>query len=170
MKLTQTTQNLHCQGEPNACVPNAKLYSTASRNHLRWASRWFRPPMHRFRVNYTSMLISKTLVDPTRSPPDPTQAPMDPTQPPNASQWNISFRNSNSSHWMYTLSCLFNSIFVLIANANADSSDMWALVGSEKVFRYQHVGIGNLKSARWGSEPTRDPQSEWFHVEVEYRL
>ena len=64
----------------------------------------------------------------------------------------------------------FNSIFVLIANANADSSEMWALVGSEKVFRYQHVGIGNLKSARWGSKPTRDPQSEWFHVAVEYRL
>ena len=30
------------------------------------------------------------------------------------------------------------------------------------VFRYQHVGIGNAKSLRWGSKPTRGPNASAF--------
>ena len=30
------------------------------------------------------------------------------------------------------------------------------------VFRYQHVGIGNAKSLRWGSNPTRGPNASGF--------
>ena len=36
------------------------------------------------------------------------------------------------------------------------------------VFRYRHVGIGNAKSLRWGSNAR--PQRQWFCVAVEYRL
>ena len=34
---------------------------------------------------------------------------------------------------------------------------------SRWLFRYQHVGIGNMKI-------NERPQHEWFHVAVEYRL
>ena len=30
------------------------------------------------------------------------------------------------------------------------------------VFRYQHVGIGNVKLWRWGSKPTRGPNANGF--------
>ena len=40
-------------------------------------------------------------------------------------------------------------------------------VGSASIFRYQHVGIINAKSSRWGSKPI---QGERDRVLVEYRL
>ena len=33
-------------------------------------------------------------------------------------------------------------------------------VGSVKVFRYQHVCIGNVKSSRWGCFPTPDSNAK----------
>ena len=30
------------------------------KNHLRWSSRWLRPPMPQFPVGYTHMLVSKS--------------------------------------------------------------------------------------------------------------
>ena len=41
----------------------------------------------------------------------------------------------------------------------------WALlacIGSARLFRYQHVGIPNAKSSRWGSKPTRGPNTSGF--------
>ena len=43
-------------------------------------------------------------------------------------------------------------------------------VGSARLFRYQHVGISNPKSSRWGSKPTRTPSPSCFRVAVEYML
>ena len=38
-------------------------------------------------------------------------------------------------------------------------------VGSARVFRYQHVGIGNVKSLRLGSRPTRDHNASCFALQ-----
>ena len=35
-------------------------------------------------------------------------------------------------------------------------------VGCFRVFRYQHVGIGNAKSLRWGCNPTQGPNASAF--------
>ena len=34
-----------------------------------------------------------------------------------------------------------------------------------RVFRYQHVGIGNAKLWRWGSKPTRGPNANGFALQ-----
>ena len=41
-------------------------------------------------------------------------------------------------------------------------------IGSARLFGNQHVGIFNMKTSRWGSNPTA--QREGFRVAVEYRL
>ena len=38
------------------------------------------------------------------------------------------------------------------------------------IFRYQHVGIPNMKLWRLGSKPMRGPNANGFIVAVEYRL
>ena len=38
-------------------------------------------------------------------------------------------------------------------------------VGSARLFRYQHVGIGNVKLSRWGSKPMRCPNASGFGVQ-----
>ena len=35
-------------------------------------------------------------------------------------------------------------------------------VGSVRVFKYQHVGISNAKSSRWGFRPTRGANAMGF--------
>ena len=38
-------------------------------------------------------------------------------------------------------------------------------MGSARVFRYQHVCIGNTKSLRGGSKPTRSPKATGFALQ-----
>ena len=41
-------------------------------------------------------------------------------------------------------------------------------VGSASIFRYQHVGISNAKSSRWGSKPIQGPNANviafWWSI------
>ena len=43
-------------------------------------------------------------------------------------------------------------------------------VGSKRIFRYQHVGIGNVKCSHWGVYANMSPKCEPIRVIVEYRL
>ena len=38
-------------------------------------------------------------------------------------------------------------------------------IGYVRLFRYQHVGIGNVKSLRWGSKPTRGTNASGFALQ-----
>ena len=41
----------------------------------------------------------------------------------------------------------------------------WAHVGSARIFRYQHVGIGNTTCSRWGQNPTQSPNASGFALQ-----
>ena len=42
------------------------------------------------------------------------------------------------------------------------NSNVEVHVGSARLFRYQHVGIGNAKWLRWGPRPLGDPNANGF--------
>ena len=49
----------------------------------------------------------------------------------------------------------------------------WVTLGAPTVtarlFKYQHVGLGNTTSTCWASKPMQRHQHKWFPVAVEYR-
>ena len=70
-------------------------------------------------------------------------------------------------HWLALGLALghIGSCLALLARVGHYWLALGGRVGSARLFRYQHFGIPNAKSLRWGSKPMRGPKASGFALQ-----
>ena len=53
-----------------------------------------------------------------------------------------------------------------IGSVGSRLGSMGLCIGSRKLFKYQHIGIGNAKLSRWGCRPIRDLSVSGFALQL----
>ena len=78
-------------------------------------------------------------------------------------RWVANVRTGNKQHEINMTNAMpTRTIFHLLAlgvalGVREFALGVWVCVGSTRVFRYQHVVIGNAKPSRWGSNQRQAP-------------